>query len=142
MNTILLITISGADHPGVTSEVTGILAEHGVSILDIGQAVIHSTLSMGMLVEIPEVVDAQQVNEAVENCAASQGVSARISPVSSDSYDQWVEAQGSARYIITLLARKITADQMARVTEVGTLRLEAIPREGEERWHIEFDVGE
>jgi hypothetical protein len=30
----------------------------------------------------------------------------------------------------------------ARVTEVGTLRLEAIPREGEERWHIEFDVGE
>ncbi len=30
----------------------------------------------------------------------------------------------------------------ARVTEVGTLRLEAIPREGEERWHIEFDVSE
>ncbi len=30
----------------------------------------------------------------------------------------------------------------ARVTEVGTLRLEAKPREGDERWHIEFDVGD
>jgi molecular chaperone DnaK (HSP70) len=28
----------------------------------------------------------------------------------------------------------------ARVSEVGTLRLEAIPREGDERWQIEFDV--
>ncbi len=28
----------------------------------------------------------------------------------------------------------------ARVTEVGTLRLEAIPREGEERWQIELEV--
>ena len=28
----------------------------------------------------------------------------------------------------------------ARVTEVGTLRLEAIPREGDERWQVEFDV--
>ncbi len=30
----------------------------------------------------------------------------------------------------------------ARVTEVGTLALEAIPRDGEERWQVEFDVRE
>jgi len=28
----------------------------------------------------------------------------------------------------------------AKVTEIGTLMLEAIPREGDERWQIEFDV--
>jgi hypothetical protein len=28
----------------------------------------------------------------------------------------------------------------ARVTEVGTLRLEAIPREGGDRWQVEFEV--
>ena len=30
----------------------------------------------------------------------------------------------------------------ARVTEVATLRLEAIPRDGDERWQVEFDVRE
>jgi hypothetical protein len=28
----------------------------------------------------------------------------------------------------------------ARVTEAGTLELEAVPRSGAERWKIEFDV--
>jgi phosphoserine phosphatase len=42
----------------------------------------------------------------------------RINPVSPDSYGHWVEGQGRARYIITLLARKITANQLARVTAV------------------------
>jgi hypothetical protein len=28
----------------------------------------------------------------------------------------------------------------AGVTEVGTLRLEAIPRDGDERWKVELDV--
>ena len=28
----------------------------------------------------------------------------------------------------------------AAVTEVGTLELEAVPRSGEERWKVEFDV--
>jgi phosphoserine phosphatase len=42
----------------------------------------------------------------------------RINPVTPDSYGHWLEGQGRARYIITLLARKITADQLARVTAV------------------------
>ncbi len=42
MNQILLITISGEDQSGVTAGLTAILAAHSVSILDIGQAVIHA----------------------------------------------------------------------------------------------------
>lgn len=118
MNDILLITLSGEDQPGVTAAVTAILAEHGVNILDIGQAVIHATLSLGVLAEIPGDCDRGMVIAAVEARAAQQGLQARISPVNPQSYGEWVEAQGRARYIITLLARKITADQIARVTEV------------------------
>ncbi|QFU77548.1 phosphoserine phosphatase SerB [Halioglobus maricola] len=118
MNDILLITISGEDHPGVTAGVTAILAVHGVNVLDIGQAVIHATLSMGMLIEVPAGCDKTTVVNEVEAQAAAQGMRARISPVGSAEYDAWVEAQGRARYIITLLARKITANQLARVTEV------------------------
>ena len=118
MSQILLITISGEDHPGVTAGITEILAGHGVNILDIGQAVIHATLSMGVLAEIPDHCDRQKVTADVERSAVEQGMQARINDVTEDSYGEWVEAQGRARYIITLLARKITAHQLSRVTEV------------------------
>lgn len=114
----MLITLSGKDHPGVTAGLTAILAAHGVNVLDIGQAVIHSTLSMGMLVELPDGCAREAVVAAVEGQARAQGMQLRVDTVTVDSYAQWVEAQGRARYIITLLARKITADQLARVTEV------------------------
>ena len=118
MNHILLITISGDDQAGVTAGLTAILAEHSVNILDIGQAVIHATLSLGLLVELPESSLAAEVAEAVQNYAFGRGLRVTTSPVSPESYSQWVEAQGMERYIITLLARKITSDQIARVTSV------------------------
>lgn len=118
LSEILLITISGEDHPGVTAGVTAILAQHRVNILDIGQAVIHATLSMGILIELPAGVDREAVTAAVDAQAEAQGMRVKVSPVASVAYDEWIQAQGRARYIITLLARKITADQLARVTEV------------------------
>ena len=118
MNNILLISISGEDQPGLTAGITAILAEHSVNILDIGQAVIHATLSMGVLVEVPQDSNEGQVSDAIEGYVRQHSMRVRINPVSEDSYGQWVQGQGRARYIITLLARKITADQLARVTAV------------------------
>ena len=118
MNDILLITISGEDQPGLTAGITAILAEYAVNVLDIGQAVIHATLSMGVLVEIPAAGDQAPVSAALQSYAGQHNMRLRINPVSPDSYGRWVEGQGRARYIITLLARKITANQLARVTAV------------------------
>ena len=118
MNHILLITISGEDQPGFTAGLTAILADHSVSILDIGQSVIHATLSLGLLVELSENYAGEQVVEAVRNFALERDLRVITSVVSPESYSYWVEAQGLARYIITLLARKITSDQLARVTAV------------------------
>ena len=118
MNHILLITISGEDQPGFTAGLTAILADHSVSILDIGQSVIHATLSLGLLVELSENYAGEQVVEAVRNFALERDLRVVTSVVSPESYSYWVEAQGLARYIITLLARKITSDQLARVTAV------------------------
>jgi len=50
----ILISISGMDRPGITASITAVLAEFDVNVLDIGQSVIHDSLSLGMLVEIPE----------------------------------------------------------------------------------------
>ncbi|NCF19165.1 MAG: phosphoserine phosphatase SerB [Haliea sp.] len=118
MTDIQLITFSGEDQGGLTAGITAILAGHGVNVLDIGQAVIHATLSMGVLVEIPADCDREALSAALQSYASERSMRVRIGDVSPESYRQWVDGQGRARYIITLLARKITADQLARVTEV------------------------
>jgi phosphoserine phosphatase len=114
----MLITISGEDQAGVTAGLTSILAEYSVNILDIGQAVIHAALSLGLLVELPEGCSSEQVAAAVQQFALRHDLRAATTAVADHSYSQWVDAQGRARYIITLLARKISSDQLARVTRV------------------------
>lgn len=118
MNQILLITISGEDQAGVTADLTAMLAEYAVNILDIGQAVIHAALSLGLLVELPDNCASAEVCTAVQAFALRRDLRVVTTEVSHHSYTHWVEAQGRARYIITLLARKITSDQLARVTHV------------------------
>ena len=131
MNDILLITISGADQPGLTANITGLLAQRDVNILDIGQAVIHDSLSIGVLVEVPLERDRPEVVAAINAFAEAAGLKARFRDISPESYEQWVQGQGRARYIITLLARKVTAKQLSLVTGVVSrhqLNIDSISR--------------
>lgn len=118
MNEIQLITFSGDDHLGVTAGVTAILANYEVEILDIGQAVIHDTLTLGLLLEI-NVDKRDQLNASLQAKATELGLLTKIEAIGSDSYHQWVSHQGKARHIITLLARKITAQHLAELTAVA-----------------------
>jgi phosphoserine phosphatase len=38
MREIILVNVTGRDHPGLTTALANVLSEHGVNILDIGQA--------------------------------------------------------------------------------------------------------
>ena len=49
---IILLKVSGHDKPGVTAGLTAVLATYDAVILDIGQADILDTLSLGILFEI------------------------------------------------------------------------------------------
>lgn len=50
---LILIRITGLDRPGLTASITEILSKYDVTILDIGQADIHSTLSLGIFIQKP-----------------------------------------------------------------------------------------
>lgn len=115
---ILLIQVSGHDRPGLLAAFMRILARSRVTVLDIGQAVIHDALSLGVLVEMPAGVDSSVVLKDVLFQAHEMGVSVRFRPVEAGSYEDWVAAEGHARYIVTLLARAVTAEQLAEATEV------------------------
>lgn len=116
MREIILITIAGPDRPGISARLTRILAGYSVNILDISQAVIHDHLSLGMLIETPSEQESALLMKAVLFAAHEIGLTARFTPISADSYQHWVAGQGKPRYIVTLLARKVTAEHIATVS--------------------------
>ncbi|WP_243363368.1 phosphoserine phosphatase SerB [Fundidesulfovibrio terrae] len=118
MKDLMLVHISGTDRPGIASTVSGLLAEYGVDILDMGQAVIHDALSLGLLVRIPEGGESAAVVKDLLYAAHEMGISCKFTPVSPAGYTSWVEAAGKPRWIVTLLGRTISAAQVAAVTQV------------------------
>ena len=118
MREIVLINITGKDKPGLTSSLTNILAQYEVSILDIGQAVIHDYLSLGMLVEIPSKHSSSSILKDLLFQAHKLDIQIRFSAIDAESYIGWVAGNGHERLIITLLGRTLTAEQLSEVTAV------------------------
>lgn len=118
MRDIILIHITGGDKPGVTAEISQVLAGYGVDILDIGQVVIHNFLTLGILIRIPPEAETAPIVKDVLFKAHEMGVSLRLHPLDEDKYESWVSAQGKPRYIVTLLARRISAGHIEAVAGV------------------------
>lgn len=97
----ILISITGLDRPGLTASVMEILAKYDTQILDIGQADIHSTLSLGILIRIEEHNSGQVMKELLFK-ATELSVNIGFQPVSDDKYEDWVSRQGKNRYILTM----------------------------------------
>ncbi|MDE5727908.1 MAG: phosphoserine phosphatase SerB [Duncaniella sp.] len=127
---LILINISGQDHPGVTWALSEILARYDAGILDIGQADIHHTLSLGILIKTSSDVSGNIMKELLFK-ATELNVNIRFSPISVSEYEKWVGRQGKNRWIITLLGRRLTARQIASVSEEISrqgLNIDAIQR--------------
>ena len=114
---LILIRISGVDRPGLTASVTAILSKYQVDIMDIGQADIHSTLSLGILFKCSDQ-DSGNIMKELLFKASDLGINIRFYPISDEEYETWVNLQGKNRYILTLLGRKLTAQQIAGATKL------------------------
>lgn len=127
---LILINIAGKDRPGLTSALTEILGKYDASILDIGQADIHHTLSLGILFKTTSQQSGNIMKELLFK-AGEMNVSIRFSPITIEAYNEWVARQGKHRWIITILGRRITARQIAAVSKVVAeqeLNIDAIQR--------------
>ncbi len=112
---IIQINISGEDKPGMTSSLTEILARYDAFILDIGQANIHQSLTLGILFRTTADKSGNIMKELLFK-ASELGVMIRFTPIAESEYEHWVGLQGKNRYIITLLGRQVTAGHIAEVT--------------------------
>ena len=108
----ILVGIAGQDRPGVTASVTEILARYDAQILDIGQADIHSTLSLGILFRIKERLSGQVMKELLFK-ATELNINIDFKPVTDEEYEEWVNQQGKNRYILTVIGRDLSARQVA-----------------------------
>lgn len=132
MNEILLINASGVDKPGVTRAITRVLASVDARVLDIGQAVIHDTLALGILVELRIAPEARtQLLEQIQQATEPLGIQVRFQNITAARYDNWAEQQGKTRHIVTLLARQVDAAMIAELTAVTSrhgLNIDSISR--------------
>jgi len=118
MNETILIHFSGPDRAGLIAELTAILASYDTCVLDIGQAVVHQTLSLGLLVEIPQGVSFRGVEDALVAKSKELRLQVNFTPVAKTEMDYWISSQGKDQFIVTILGRAITANDLARVTAI------------------------
>ncbi|MGE4423894.1 MAG: phosphoserine phosphatase SerB [Pseudodesulfovibrio sp.] len=116
MEKIILVHVTGGDRPGLTAELSGVLAGYDVDVLDIGQVVIHNFLTLGILIRLP--ANSQPVLKDLLFKAHELGVTMRLHPLDEEKYSSWVGEAHKPRYIITLLARSVSSSQIAAITKV------------------------
>ncbi len=115
---IFLLTISGENKPGMCTKITSVLANNDAEILDIGQAVIHDTLSLGLLIGISESLDINGLVSEIDQSLGQCDIRIKTVQISDQDYSHWVAGRGKPRHVITLIARTLSAHAIAEVSRV------------------------
>ena len=101
----VLITVTGADRPGVTSALFEVLSAHEVELLNVEQVVIRDRLTLGVLVSgSPEVAAGEGLRREVTGAIEAMGLDVGIER----SDDVPIIAEPST-HIIVVLGRPISA---------------------------------
>ncbi len=118
MDNTFLISFSGADQPGLISSLAGILDQHAARLLDVGQALVHETVALGILVRSSSLTDTVALESDLRICAERLELHIGFELISPEGFGHWATAQTKDRFVLTLLGREITARQLFCVSTV------------------------
>ncbi|HAV5001674.1 TPA: phosphoserine phosphatase SerB [Acinetobacter baumannii] len=118
MREIILISFLGPDQPNQFTRLMQVLSVHSLQILDVGQAVIHNQLTLGIVVASENETATALAMKEILILAHDIGLTVRFKPISGAEYDQWVSEGGRTRYIVTALAPELTAAHLQAVTQI------------------------
>ena len=118
MREIILISFLGPDQPNQFTRLMQVLSAHSLQILDVGQAVIHNQLTLGIVVSSDDQTATALAMKDILILAHDIGLTVRFKPISITEYDQWVKEGGRTRYIVTALAPELTAEHLQAVTQI------------------------
>ena len=99
---IILISISGRDKPGLMAELMELIVEAGANVLDMGQAVIHDELALGILIQVPEL--GALTDDIAAQCH-KVGSALRITLVENDNYELLSAGFSQSPLILTVLSQ-------------------------------------
>ena len=131
MREIVLIDLTGEGRPGLTAAVAAAMLQPGVKILDISQAVAHRTIILSLVLQVLEAEQAGPVYRDMQRVAQSFNLQLQFSTLSELDYRQRAAEQGGSEYILSLMARQISAEQLHRVASILAnygLKIEQIKR--------------
>ena len=118
MREIILISFLGPDQPNQFTRLMQVLSVHSLQILDVGQAVIHNQLTLGIVVASDDQTATALAMKDILILAHEIGLTVRFKPIAASDYDQWVKEGGRTRYIVTALAPELTASHLQAVTHI------------------------
>lgn len=118
MREIILISFLGPDQPNQFTRLMQVLSVHSLQILDVGQAVIHNQLTLGIVVSSQDQTATALAMKEILILAQNIGLTVRFKPISEDEYVQWVADGGRTKYIVTALAPELTAAHLQAVTNI------------------------
>jgi phosphoserine phosphatase len=118
MREIILISFLGPDQPNQFTRLMQVLSAHSLQILDVGQAVIHNQLTLGIVVSSDDQTATALAMKDILILAHEIGLTVRFKPISSSVYEQWVTEGGRTRYIVTALAPELEASHLQAVTKI------------------------
>lgn len=114
---LMILRITGEDRPGLTASIMEILTKYQAHIQDIGQADIHSTLSLGILIRVAEKHSGQVMKELLFK-ASELNVNIKFYPITIEEYEAWVGRQGKNRFMLTVLGRRVEARQIYEISKL------------------------
>lgn len=95
-----------------------VLSVHRLQILDVGQAVIHNQLTLGIVVSSDDQTATALAMREILILAQDIGLTVRFKPIPANEYQQWVAEGGRTKYIVTALAPELTASHLQSVTKI------------------------
>ncbi|MDX6216350.1 MAG: phosphoserine phosphatase [Frankiales bacterium] len=104
----LLVTVTGRDHPGVTAALMDVLDEHGATVEDVEQVVVHGRLLLGVV--IAGEGDGRAVTSDLARVAEDLGVEVEFTPL----YD--AEPDPQRRHHVVVLGAPLPPAALAAVT--------------------------
>ncbi|HKD82408.1 MAG TPA: phosphoserine phosphatase SerB [Candidatus Angelobacter sp.] len=124
MAEVLIISISGDTRPEISSSFTQILAEAGAVLLGIERSVIQNVLALAFIVRLSTAARVLELQQAIRRKARELATIAHIVEIPEDRLSQWVSRQRKQDFIVTWMAPRITAGQLAILTNVlGSMAL-------------------
>ena len=85
-----IVTLYGADHPGIVHAATAALAERGIDVTDMttrlaGDGGAEPLYALMMEVALPAEAEAEELGEALRRVGADQGVEVSLRPLDTDA---------------------------------------------------------